>query len=135
MKLNLKLYFLLIVVFCCKIVTAQTLSLNDLINLQKSDYNKAKGFFQYKGFSSNGSKINDQDAVVKDNYQLTYNWYCWSYRPFNIWYIYKIGYENVLVYTVNETDYYALENSVKSQYKKQESTSCGRESGNCYRGF
>ena len=95
---------------------AQSLKYGDLLNLQKADFDKAKGFFQYKGF-------NWQNAEKSKAY-FEYNGFAVNADPVT-WTKYgeKVIYEtndnchNILLYYHDNQSFFDLENETKKYLK------------------
>ncbi|OFX39326.1 MAG: hypothetical protein A2X08_04180 [Bacteroidetes bacterium GWA2_32_17] len=116
---------------------AQSLSYEDLINLQKNDLAKANGFFDYKRWTLNKG----EDIYRFNTYQDKNNYYfqytlIYSGNSFYLgaisydmtrWgndkaeqaqYLHKKGYENVIIYNTDSTHFAELENETKKYLNK-----------------
>lgn len=103
---------------CLSISFAQSLTLQDLINLQKSNLEKAKGFFSYKGYTWSTSDIDKADAVNSDGFDLSYDIVKWQNNSEEAQYLTKAGFENVIFYYTNENHFLEIENEAKNQLSK-----------------
>lgn len=99
---------------------SQSFSFEDLLNLQKSNLEKAKGFFSYKGFTWQTTEKEYVGAFVSNGYRLTYDKIIWQKNSETVHYLSKTGSENAVIYYTNQNHFSKLENVVKSQFKVSE---------------
>jgi len=100
-------------VFTIIIANAQSLSYEDLVNLQKSSLEKAKGFFTYKGFSWYSSTKDKESAILHNGYSLTYDQNIWKYSTEEVQFDTKTGHSNCIGYFTTESNFSAIENQAK----------------------
>ena len=104
-------------------VSAQSLSYQDLVNLQKSDFAKVKGFFSYNGWTWVSSKTDCEGCLLISDYALNYSMTEWSNGNEKVQYLYKTSHENVVFYYLEKSSFEALETQVNSILKLIESSS------------
>lgn len=93
---------------------AQSLSYDDLINLQQNNLEKAKGFFSYKGWTWMGTTKDCSDCLKQGDYDLSYDKTTWSYSNESIQLLQRAGYANAVVYSTTESGFNALEAEAKT---------------------
>lgn len=121
MKRHLSRFLFYIIVFQCTLSVAQSISYDDLLNIQKHDLEKIKGFLGQTGWEFYSSKVD----VGRDyfDYNLECNLVGWSYKKSYYedkalgWlYLYQAnGYENVLIFQTTEYYIKILEKEAKSR--------------------
>ncbi len=114
----MKLKILFIIFFAYYgVLQAQSLSFEDLTNLQKSNLEKAKGFFSYKGFSWYSSDKNKENALnYNDGYLLSYDRIIWKNSYEEVQLLTKAGFENCIFYFTSEEHFNEIENEAKTQF-------------------
>ncbi|MCX6352029.1 MAG: hypothetical protein NTX03_09225 [Bacteroidetes bacterium] len=103
-----------------KISNAQSLTYTDLVNLQKSDIDKAKGFCIYKGFNWYSSEKNN-GVLEYNGYEVNYDRVIWNHNSEYIYYLSRPSYENAIFYYTNESTFSRIEFEAKGKLKKDES--------------
>jgi len=100
---------------------AQSLSYEDLINLQQSNLEKANGFFSYKGFTWNSSGKDKEGAFRRNEYDLSYDRVIWINNSEEVQYLTKAKYKNIIIYYTNDYNFSEVENEAKSKLKQNKS--------------
>lgn len=114
--------FLFIIFVChCLSGAAQSLSFDDLLNIQKHELEKVKGFLAHTGWEFYSSKID----VGYDyfDYNLEYNTVGWTYEKSSYedkavgwFYLYQIdGYDNIVIFQTSRNNLNRLEQEAKSR--------------------
>jgi len=96
------------------ITNAQSITYEDLVKLQKSSLEKAKGFFSYKEFNFYSSEKNKDGVYYNNEYALTYDQIIWKKNSEEIQLLTKPGYENVIVYYTDKNSFSEIENDAKN---------------------
>lgn len=97
-------------------VKSQTLSLTDLLNLQKCDWEKAKGFFTYKGFTWNSSEKNKPNFEI-GGYTLYNDVVQWKNNSETVQYLSAYGHETILIYYPDSYAFTNYEKETQNTFK------------------
>ena len=100
---------------------AQSLSYEDLINLQQNNLEKANGFFSYKGFTWYSSEKDKEGAFRRNEYDLSYDRVIWINNSEEVQYLTKAKYKNIIIYYTNDYNFSEVENEAKSKLKQNKS--------------
>lgn len=113
----LKLKLAILFTFFFLHVSAQLLTLDDLVNIQKSNFEKTKGFFTYKGYSLNSSENEKDGAFYSNGFNLSYARVIWKINSEEVQYLTKSGCENIVIYYTDAATFASIEQSAKAAYK------------------
>jgi len=113
--------FTIIFVFATIIANAQSLTYNDIINIQKSNLEKVNGFFSQAGWTWISAKKDNVDWH-SDDYILICDKTEWKNRSNEYAHLFqKEGCVNIFVYFTSNTNFNEIENYVKAIYSSYKS--------------
>jgi len=91
--------------------------LDDLINLQQSNLEKAKGFFSYHGWKWH-STDKDVHAFTRRGYELNFDRIMWKLNTEEVKFLQYRGSENIIIYVTDIANFKKIENEIKGQTKQ-----------------
>lgn len=112
-KLFIKLGFIVLLLLPVLSI-AQSLTYEDLSNLQENNLEKAKGFFNYKGWTWGGTTKDCDNCLQQSGYDLSYDKTVWTNNGESIQFLQKAGYANAVIYYLNQYSFNTLETEVKN---------------------
>lgn len=135
MKIKITLLIYLVFFLCPVLSIGQSLTYDDLIGLQGNSLEKAKGFFNYKGWTWTGTTKDCSNCLQSSGYDLIYDKTEWkNSNGESIQLLQKSGHPNAVSYYINQYSYNALENEVKNYLKPFGSGTEDNRLWNSYRG-
>ncbi len=91
----------------------QSLTFEDLFNLQKNDLNKAKGYFNYKGWRWSGTEKDCSGCLQQNGYDLAYDKTTWTNNNESFQLLQSAGHPNAVFYYPGQNGYSAIEREAK----------------------
>lgn len=91
----------------------QSLTFEDLLNLQKNDLNKATGYFNYKGWRWSGTEKDCSGCLQQNGYDLAYDKTTWTNNNESVQLLQSAGHPNAVFYYPGQNGYSALEREAK----------------------
>lgn len=92
----------------------QSLSFEDLINLQRSNLEDAKGYFNYKGWRWTGTTKDCADCLKQGDYDLVYDKTVWTGGNESLQLLQHSGHPNAIIYYTSQGGFNALEGEAKN---------------------
>jgi|GEM_PF-3285819 len=114
MDKSLKSLFLLWFMVIGTNLFGQSLSFEDIINLQRSSLDDAKGYFNYKGWKWTGTTKDCEDCLKQGEYLLTYDKTVWTNGSERIQLLQYAGHPNAIIYHPTQSVFNALEAEAKN---------------------
>lgn len=95
-------------------VVGQSLAFEDLVNLQRSGLEDAKGYFNYKGWKWTGTTKDCPNCLQQGDYDLVFDKTDWTSGSESIQLLQYKGHPNVVVYYTSQSGFNALEVEAKN---------------------